>query len=112
MKIIKKPAQNLKKEAAHGGSGSRKLLVAEDEITNIHGMTYGYLPAGSKFAWHSHERINEAMLVIKGEGTVKDQDGKYIYEPGDTFIFPSGIEHEIENPSREEHEFIFVRIKG
>lgn|GEM_PF-4012761 len=30
---------------------------------------------------------------------------------GDVFIYPKNIEHEIENNSDEEHEYIFVRIK-
>ena len=74
-------------------------------------MTYGYLPAGSKFAWHSHENINEIMLVLKGTGIVKDQDGEYPYAPSDLIIFPKNIEHEIENLTTEENEYIFVRTK-
>lgn len=110
MKIIKKSHETLIREDAHGGSGSRKLLLADNEIKNVQGMTCGLLPAGAKFEWHSHEKMNEVMLVLKGEGTVRDEDGTYPYVPGDLFIFPDGIFHEIENPSSEEHEYIFVRI--
>jgi Uncharacterized conserved protein, contains double-stranded beta-helix domain len=74
-------------------------------------MTYGYLPAGAKFAWHFHEYINEVMVVLKGSGIVKDKDGEYEYKPGDVFIYPKNVEHEIENNSSEEHEYIFVRVK-
>ena len=34
MKIIKKSNQDIKKEAAHGGSGTRKLYIAEMDQLN------------------------------------------------------------------------------
>ena len=46
MKIIKKPGNEFIREDAHGGSGGRKLYFAENEIENVQGMTYGYLPGG------------------------------------------------------------------
>lgn len=110
MKIIKKQGSSLPREDAHGGSGGRKLYVGENELRNVTGMTYGYLPVGSKFAWHVHDNIDEIMLVLKGNGIVRDHDGDYSYSEGDLFIFPSGIEHEIENPGDYEHEYVFVRV--
>lgn len=77
----------------------------------MHGMTYGYLPSKSKFALHSHENMNEVMLVLKGTGIVRDEDGEYEYNVGDIFIYPSNVKHEIENSSEEEHEYIFIRVK-
>jgi quercetin dioxygenase-like cupin family protein len=111
MRIIKKSNDIFKREDAHAGSGGRKLYIAEDELKNFQGMTYGYLPSGSKFAWHSHNSINEVMVVLKGSGIVRDKDGEYKYNVGDVFIFPKNVEHEIENLSNEEHEYIFVRVK-
>ncbi|GHU08301.1 hypothetical protein FACS189431_4300 [Alphaproteobacteria bacterium] len=110
MKIIKKANSEFKREDAHGGSGGRKLLLDDNEVKNIQGMTYGYLPAGSMFTWHLHEGMNEVMYVLKGNGTVRDADGIYDYQAGDLFVFPAGIEHEIANSSDEEHEYIFVRV--
>ncbi|MFA5155140.1 MAG: cupin domain-containing protein [Patescibacteria group bacterium] len=110
MKIQKKSHETFMREDAHGGSGGRKLLLADNEVKNVQGMTYGFLPAGAKFSWHAHEKMNEVMLVLKGQGTVQDEDGIYPYSAGDVFVFPQGISHEIENISKEEHEYIFVRI--
>lgn len=110
MKIIKKSNNTFIREDAHGGSGGRKLLLDDNEVKNIQGMTHGFLPAGATFAWHMHEDLNEVMLVLKGEGTVRDEDGTYPYAPGDVFVFPNGVFHEIQNSSNEEHEYIFVRI--
>jgi len=110
MKIQKKSHETFLREDAHGGSGGRKLLLDDKEVKNVQGMTHGFLPAASKFSWHSHEKMNEIMLVLKGQGTVRDEDGSYSYSAGDIFVFPQGISHEIENKSEEEHEYIFVRI--
>ncbi len=110
MKIIKKSNETFIREDAHGGSGGRKLLLDNNEIKNLQAMTHGFLPAGSKFTWHNHNNLNEVMYVLKGQGTVRDEDGVYPYNIGDFFIFPEGIYHEIENTSEEENEYIFVRV--
>ncbi|MDD4902214.1 MAG: cupin domain-containing protein [Patescibacteria group bacterium] len=110
MKITKKSHETFVREDAHDGSGGRKLLLADNEMKNVQGMTCGFLPAGAKFAWHTHEKLNEVMYVLKGQGTVRDEDGTYPYNVGDIFIFPEGIFHEIENKSMEENEYIFVRV--
>ncbi len=110
MKIIKKASENIKKEEAHGGSGSRKLYITDKEFGTIQGMTYGWLPVGNKYAWHIHENIDEVMYVIKGTGIVKDEDGKYEYKPGDTFMYPANVFHEIYNNGNIESEYVFIRI--
>ena len=110
MKILKKSSQEVKKEDAHGGSGSRKLYIADNEFRTIQGMTYGWLPVGNKYEWHKHENIDEIMYVIKGNGIVKDEDGEYPYNPGDIFMYPANLFHEIYNNGNIESEYIFVRI--
>lgn len=111
MKVIKKPHELVQREDAHGGSGGRRLYLDNDEIANVQGMTYGYLPAGRKFAWHNHSGMNEVMLVLQGRGVLRDEDGEYAYEPGDFYIFPDGVFHEIENTDTIENEMVFVRVK-
>jgi len=114
MKIKIKKAQEVKKEVAHGGAGARKLYLAKGELENesFEAMTHGFLPGHSKFEWHTHEGIEEVLLVLKGKGLVKDRDGEYEYVEGDLFVFPPNVEHEIENPTDYEHEYIFFRIRA
>jgi len=112
MRVTKRSAGQIRKEDAHGGSGSRKVFADKSHMKSPHfdAMTHGYLPAGKSFDWHNHQDTEEIMVVIGGEGFVEDEDGKYPYAPGDVFIFPANVEHKITNPSDAEHEMMFVRI--
>ncbi len=113
MKVIKRSSPDIPKEEAHGGSGSRKVYASPDHLksSNLEAMTHGWLPAGKTFDWHHHDRVEEIMFVLKGSGEVHDEDGVYEYSIGDVFIFPANVEHKIHNPTSDEHEMIFVRIK-
>ena len=111
MKVIKKDAGSVKLESAHGGAGSRKLFVGNDEVKNIQGITHGWLQAGGVFEWHKHDDCNECMYVLKGSGVVRDEDGEYPFNVGDFFIFPQGEYHEQRNTGTDTFEAVFIRIK-
>lgn len=113
MKVVKRAKNTIKKEEAHGGSGSKKVYVDSTHLSNpnIEAMTHGYLPAGQSFDWHEHANTDEVMVVMYGSGVVSDEDGSYEYAEGDVFVFPANTSHKIHNPSDEEHQMIFTRIK-
>lgn len=113
MKVINRKAYEIQKEQAHGGSGARKVYADNSHLksVNFEAMTHGYLPAKGTFDWHEHKDIEEIMLVLKGTGKVHDDDGEYVYDVGDVFIFPANTRHRIHNPTEDEHEMIFVRVK-
>ncbi len=113
MKITKRSRDSIPKEPAHGGSGSRKVYAAPEHLQSTHfeAMTHGYLPAGQIFDWHDHTDTEEIMVILSGSGTVYDEDGTYTYESGDVFIFPANTQHKIDNPTDNENEFVFVRVK-
>lgn len=113
MKITKRPAKEIVKEEAHGGSGARKVYASPEHLSSTHFemMTHGFLPAGRTFDRHDHTDIEEIMVVVKGSGEVHDEDGTYTYNPGDVFVFPANTQHKIHNPTHTEHEMIFVRVK-
>lgn len=112
MKVIKKAFIDVPTEQAHGGSGSRKLFIGDEQSPSkrIQGLTHGWLPAGSTFAMHDHDGIEEIMYVMDGTGTVRDNDGEYDYTKGDVFIFPTNTMHEIINPTNQINQFIFMRL--
>lgn len=96
-------------------SGSRKMLAAKEEVNSKYfkAFTYGFLPQKEKWVMHKHENIVEICLVIKGSGVIRNLKGEIEkFEPGDRFIFPSDIEHEIENFSEQTAEFYFFRIQS
>ena len=113
MKITKRESKTIPKEEAHGGTGSRKVYASPDHLKSAHFemMTHGFLPGGNTFDWHDHTDTEEIMVIVKGLGEVHDEDGVYEYAPGDVFVFPANTQHKIHNPSDEEHEMIFVRVK-
>jgi quercetin dioxygenase-like cupin family protein len=113
MQVIKKSFEDVPREAAHGGTGARRLYASRGELGNdaFEALAYGFLPARSSFDWHHHADTDEMMLVLTGDGTVGDRDGEYEYTAGDFFIFPANVEHAIHNPTDTEHEYIFVRVR-
>ena len=114
MKVTKRPAESIRKEEAHGGSGARKVLATSEHMSgeNLEAITHGFLPAGGVFDWHDHEGIDEIMIVLKGDGVVSDKDGEYSYDSGDVFILPANTQHRIENTSTYENEMIFARVRA
>ncbi len=111
----KKNLNEIPIEGTSHSSGSRKMLVGKDETTSkfFEAFTYGYLPAGVKWEMHKHNNIVEICVVTKGKGIVKDSEGNAeTFISGDRFIFPSNIEHEIENNSGEDAEFYFIRFQN
>ena len=111
MKIIKKSASNFTIAPAHGGEGTRKLFLEEDEVKNIQGVTQSCLEPGGTFKIHKHDDCTECMYVLKGSGVVRDEDGEYPFAPGDFFIFPQGIYHEQQNLSDDIFKAIYIRTK-
>ena len=111
MKIIKKPSSSFTLDEAHNGEGTKKVLVAEDEINHVQGITKSCLEPGAVFSWHQHADCTECMYVLQGNGTIRDADGTYPFAPGDFFIFPQGVYHEPQNTGNELVKAIFIRIK-
>lgn len=113
MKVIKRASNDIELGEAHGGAGTRKVFANHEHLKSTHfeAMTHGYMPAGKFYDWHDHKDIEEIMVAVKGTGFVYDDEGKYPYEPGDVFIFPANTMHKIDNPTTEQNEMIFVRVK-
>ena len=111
MKIIKKSASSFELNPAHDGAGTKKVLLAEDEIRNVQGVTKSCLLPGGVFEWHCHPDCNECMYVLASTGIVRDKDGEYPFVPGDLFVFPQGVYHEIQNTGNELFKAIYIRIK-
>ena len=100
-------------EGAHGGSGSRQLLLSPSDPVSpkFQAMTKGFLPAGAIFDWHDHDKIDEFFLVLRGTGCIEFETGvKMDYKPDDLIYVPSNTKHRIENTGSVENEFYFIRL--
>ncbi|MDA1061209.1 MAG: cupin domain-containing protein [bacterium] len=112
---FKKSLNQIPQEEAHGGTGSRQLLLSKSDPISIfmEAMTKGYLKAGAKFDWHFHDKIDEFFLVIKGVGIIEFKDDKPMkYQEGDLIYIPSNIEHRIIASERDDNEFYFIRLQS
>jgi quercetin dioxygenase-like cupin family protein len=113
-KPFRKCLSEIPVEHAHGGSGSRQLILsAQDAVSRqLEAVTKGFLQAGGVFDWHRHDGVDEFFIVIAGTGTIEYADGTvFQYSSGDVIYNPSGLGHRIVNTGSEENQFYFVRLK-
>lgn len=112
---FKKSIGNVPREEAHGGSGSRQLLLSPNDpvSSQFQAMTKGFLPAGGVFDWHQHENIDEYFLSLAGTGYIEFRDGsRFEYAADDLVYIPADTEHRIENTGTDENVFYFIRLNA
>jgi mannose-6-phosphate isomerase-like protein (cupin superfamily) len=96
-------------EQAHGGTGSRQMLIKPEYLTTPHleAITKGFIPIGNMFDWHNHIDTDEIFIVTQGQG-------KFYYRENDkenVFDYKSGnIMHKQE--AKTTTEFFFIRVKA
>lgn len=111
---FKKILNEIQIEEAHGGSGSRQLILSNDDSISefLEAMTKGYLKVDAHFDWHSHEGLDEFFLVSRGTGRVEFRESETIgYKENELIYIPASIEHKIIATGNIDSEFFFVRIK-
>ena len=84
----------------------RRRLVDSD--TGAEAITLGELimGPGTELPMHTH-RIEEVMVITKGEATAVLGDETYTLAPGDVIFAPAGIKHNFANRSTEPMGFLF-----
>ncbi|MCL5069592.1 MAG: cupin domain-containing protein [Actinobacteria bacterium] len=73
-------------------------------------MTFGvaYLPPNSKMDPHKHINEEEIIYIIEGFGKVHFEDGNIEdIEPGSTIVAPKGMDHIMENSSKNTMKWCF-----
>ncbi len=69
--------------------GAMSHIVAGDNMT----LSIANLQAGSYFPVHTHQGIEQIMLVLTGELDAILDGTLYRMKPGDIIRFPAGLEH-------------------
>ena len=108
-----KSISNIPLEEAHGGSGSRQMLLSKEDAVSKHfqAMTKGFLAPKGVFDWHDHDGVDEFFIVIDGQGIIEFRDGSTNGLKKDELVYiPANIEHRIENTGEGVLSFYFVRL--
>lgn len=84
----------------------RDAALKDQAIKEIGWMT---LQPGDSIGMHKHETNEDAYIIISGEGTFKDNDGKeYAVKAGDVTIARKGQSHALTNTGKEPLVFLDV----
>lgn len=112
MVFHKNNLSEIPQEEAHGGTGSRQMLLdASLPLSkNWEAVTKGFLPAGQMFGWHEHKDVDEMWIVTKGEGKFSCEDQEVLYAPGDVITVSANTQHKIAADSDTEGFFIRVKV--
>jgi mannose-6-phosphate isomerase-like protein (cupin superfamily) len=46
-----------------------------------------------EFVWHQHDDTDDFFLVLKGNITIRMDDGDVALSPGEVFVVPKGVQH-------------------
>ena len=72
-------------------------------------LTIATIPKGKSLCpYHSHSAESELYLVISGQGTIRDKDGRTKVAAGDAFFFGPGEAHQLGNEGEE--DFVYYVI--
>jgi quercetin dioxygenase-like cupin family protein len=91
-----------------GASGvkMRMLIGPKEKAPNFH-MRHFDVQQGGHTPQHRHDSEHE-ILVLKGEGEVKSEQGNRPIKTGDAVYIPPNEEHQFINTGREPLQFICV----
>ena len=84
----------------------RRILVNSDKGSGAITLGELIMKPGAELPMHTH-RIEETMVITKGEATVVLGDETYTLAPRDVILAPAGIKHTLANRTTEPMEFLF-----
>jgi quercetin dioxygenase-like cupin family protein len=60
------------------------------------------LAPGAGHSWHTHEKEDEAVFVLQGNGTMSFEGREVNYGPGTAIVIPRGTKHQNINTSKND----------
>jgi len=89
-----------------GAKGARmRMLVGPDDGAGHFHMRHFEVAPGGYTPHHQHDFEHE-ILILKGSGIAKSQQGDRPFKAGDVLFVPANEMHQFINPSDEALEFI------
>jgi uncharacterized cupin superfamily protein len=82
-----------------GGIGSRRVVRGSDNVLGA--SVWELQPGAGQSVYHFHHGTEELLVVLRGEPTVRMQDGDHSLREGDVVPFPRGAAggHQLRNDS-------------
>jgi uncharacterized cupin superfamily protein len=105
---------DVEREEQHPGFTVGGTLIGDHLAMEELGATLYVLPPDNAQApYHWHHNIEEALLVITGEPTLRTPDGERRLRPGDLVAFPRGAAgaHKVRNETQEAVRYFIFSTK-
>jgi mannose-6-phosphate isomerase-like protein (cupin superfamily) len=92
----------------------KKVLFARDELQpgTLQMINWARLPAGSSFAAHYHEDMQEIFIILSGEACMDVAGESMVLVRGDAIAIDPREVHRMTNRGSEDVEYVVVGITG
>lgn len=98
-----------KTEAYRDSRGWVKRIITKANSGLDFTFSVAELNPGGGHEWHTHEKQDEAIFIMEGEGTLSvEGHGEIPYIPGMALVIPRGTRHQNINTGREKVKLITV----
>ncbi len=90
----------------------KKVLFARDELQpgTVQMINWARLPAGSSFAAHYHEDMQEIFIIVAGEAEMVVSGETIVLVRGDSIAIDHGEVHRMYNRGSVDVEYVVVGI--
>ena len=92
----------------------KKVVFQRDELQpgTVQMINWSWLPAGSSFAAHYHEDMQEIFIIVAGEAEMVVAGQTVVLGRGDTIAIDPREVHLMTNHGSEDVEYVVVGITG
>jgi quercetin dioxygenase-like cupin family protein len=82
-----------------------RMLIGPQDGAQVFHMRHFEVAPGGHSPHHAHDYEHE-VLILKGRGTVKSEEGDRACQPGDVVWVPPNVKHQFQNAGGEPLEFV------
>jgi mannose-6-phosphate isomerase-like protein (cupin superfamily) len=92
----------------------KKVLFARDDLQpgTVQMINWARLPAGSSFAAHYHEDMQETFIIVSGVAEMVVAGETILLGRGDAIAIDAGEIHQMSNRGSADVEYVVVGITG
>jgi len=79
-------------------------------IAEMNDYQFKLVKIEGEFVWHDHPDTDEVFIVIEGTLSIEFRDGVVVFDPGEMFVVPKGVEHK--PVANSECKIMIIEPKG